>query len=47
MASSDMNLDLIISATDLASKEIKSIQNELKRLTTETNGVGKTSNSVF
>ena len=47
MASSDMNLDLIISATDLASKEIKRIQWELKRLTTETDGVGKASNGVF
>lgn len=47
MASSDMNLDLIISATDLASKEIKRIQGELKRLTTETDGVGKASNGVF
>lgn len=47
MASSDMNLDLIISAQDLASKEIKRIQWELKRLTTETDGVGKASNGVF
>ena len=47
MASSDMNLDLIISAQDLASKEIKEIQRELKRLTTETDGVGKASNGVF
>lgn len=47
MASSDMNLDLIISAQDLASKEIKKIQGELKRLTTETDGVGKASNGVF
>lgn len=47
MASSDMNLDLIISAQDLASKEIKRIQGELKRLTTETDGVGKASNGVF
>ena len=47
MASSDMNLDLIISAQDLASKEIKELQRELKRLTTETDGVGKASNGVF
>lgn len=47
MASSDMNLDLIISAQDLASKEIKRIQGELKKLTTETDGVGKASNGVF
>ena len=31
----------------LASKEIKRIQGELKRLTTETDGVGKASNGVF
>lgn len=47
MASSDMNLDLIISAQDLASKEIKKLQGELKSLTNETNGVGKASNGVF
>ena len=47
MASSDMNLDLIISAQDLASKEIKELQRELKRLTTETDGVGQASNGVF
>ena len=29
MASSDMNLDLIISAQDLASKEIKKLQEDI------------------
>lgn len=47
MASSDMKLDLIISAQDLASKEIEGIRKKLDDLTKSTSETWKNSDGVF
>lgn len=47
MASSDMKLDLIISAQDLASKEIEGIRRKLDDLTKSTSETWKNSDGVF
>ena len=47
MASSDMKLDLIISAQDLTSKEIEGIKKKLEDLTKSTSETWKNSDGVF